>query len=242
MSIYKDIYVSKKEPLVVEIAEGTNGIDIELHVADWTIPTSATAQIYLEKPSGALIYNAASIEDNSIIISPTTQMTAEVGVNKGQLRIVNGTDILHTFIFYVKVYESIIDDSAIESQDEFTALEEALSAVSDMVTHTELQSKGAANKGVYFDANGAAQPMTYEVNSDVPANPVIEDTVTVSSLPMTVTKVGMTANHKAVYAYLGTPSAQTADWTVTPGNGSYTISGSISGSTTLNLTFVYIPA
>ena len=242
MSIYKDIYVSKKEPLVVEIAEGTNGIDIELHVADWTIPTSATAQIYLEKPSGSLIYNAASIEDNSIIISPTTQMTAEVGVNKGQLRIVNGTDILHTFIFYVKVYESIIDDSAIESQDEFTALEEALSAVSDVVTHTELQSKGAANKGVYFDASGIAQAMTYAVNSDVPAKPVIEDTVTVSSLPMTVTKTGMTANHKAVYAHLGTPSAQTADWTITPANGSYTISGSISGLTTLNLTFIYIPS
>jgi len=161
MSIYKDIYVSKKEPLVVEIAEGTNGIDIELHVADWTIPTSATAQIYLEKPSGALIYNAASIEDNSIIISPTTQMTAEVGVNKGQLRIVNGTDILHTFIFYVKVYESIIDDSAIESQDEFTALEEALSAVSDMVSHSELQGKGSATQPIYFDANGEAQITTY---------------------------------------------------------------------------------
>jgi hypothetical protein len=157
MNIYKDIYVSKKEPLVVEIAEGTNGIDIELHVADWTIPTSATAQIYLEKPSGALIYNAASIEDNSIIISPTTQMTAEVGVNKGQLRIVNGTDILHTFIFYVKVYESIIDDSAIESQDEFTALEEALAAVSDVVTHTELKNKGSATQPIYFDANGVPQ-------------------------------------------------------------------------------------
>lgn len=242
MSIYKDIYVSKKEPLVVEIAEGTNGIDIELHVADWTIPTSATAQIYLEKPSGALIYNAAAIEDNSIIISPTTQMTAEVGVNKGQLRIVNGTDILHTFIFYVKVYESIIDDSAIESQDEFTALEEALSAVSDVVTHTELQGNGSATKGVYFDASGVAQAMTYSVNSDVPEKPVIEDTVTVTSLPMTVTKAGMTARHKAIYAELGTPSAQTADWTITPGNGSYTISGSISGSTTLNLTFLYIPA
>lgn len=240
MSIYKDIYVSKKEPLVVEIAEGTNGIDIELHVADWTIPTSATAQIYLEKPSGALIYNAAAIEDNSIIISPTTQMTAEVGVNKGQLRIVNGTDILHTFIFYVKVYESIIDDSAIESQDEFTALEEALSAVSDVVTHSELQSVGAANKGVYFDSDGSAQPMTYEVNSDVPAKPVISQSVTVSSLPMTVNVTGITAQHKAIWAQLGTPSAQTSDWTITSASGQFTISGSISGSTTVTLVFLNV--
>lgn len=241
MSIYKDIYVSKKEPLVVEIAEGTNGIDIELHVADWTIPTSADAQIYLKKPSGALIYNAATIDDNSIIISPTTQMTAEVGINKGQLRIVNGTDILHSFIFYLKVEPSIIDDSAIESQDEFTALEEALSAVSDVVTHTELQGKGSAVKGVYFDANGAAQPMDYAVNSDVPTNPVITDSITVSSLPVTLTKTGMTARHKMIYAYLATPSAQVSDWTVTPAEGSYTISGSLSGSTDLDLVFVYVP-
>lgn len=70
---------------------------------------------------------------------------------------------------------------------------------------------------------------------------VIHDTVTVSSLPLTRTKEGMTAKHKMVYARLGTPSAQTADWTVTPAAGQYTISGSISGSTTVDLVFIYVP-
>ena len=43
-------------------------------------------------------------------------------------------------------------------------------------TIASLQNKGAANKGVYFDGDGNAQPMTYEVNKDVPANAVFTDT------------------------------------------------------------------
>lgn len=241
-SIYKQLYVSKKEPLVIEYTQGSNLLPISFEIMDWTIPTSSTAQIYVEKPSGALVFNAATVSGQNIIVQPTTQMTAEIGANKGQLLIVNGDKVLVSFGFILKVFESIIDSSAIESQDEFTALEEALSAVSDVVTHTELQSKGAANKGVYFDSDGSAQPMTYAVNSDVPAKPVISQSVNVSSLPMTVNVTGMTANHKAIWASFGTPSAQTADWTVTPANGSFTISGSISGSTSLDLVFVYIPA
>ena len=42
-------------------------------------------------------------------------------------------------------------------------------------TIDSLKSKGAANKGVYFDADGNAQPMTYELNCDVPANAVFTD-------------------------------------------------------------------
>lgn len=241
MSIYKDIYVSKKEPLVVEIAEGTNGIDIQLHVADWTIPTNATAQIYLEKPSGALIYNAASVEDNSIIISPTTQMTAEVGVNKGQLRIVNGTDILHSFIFYLKVEPSIIDDSAIESQDEFTALEEALSTVSDMVTHTELRGKGSAVQPVYFDADGVAQVIPFYINSSM--YPSIRRSVTTSTLPFTSTyHSDLTENHCVVYANVSPANRQLSNLQVETTNGYFTISGTISGQVTIDLIFMYVSA
>lgn len=59
---------------------------------------------------------------------------------------------------------------------------------------------------------------------------------TVSSLPKTVSNSVITQNHIVLYSELGTPSAQTGDWTVTTANGSVTISGSISGSTTLKLT------
>lgn len=61
------------------------------------------------------------------------------------------------------------------------------------------------------------------------------DCGTISSLPATVTDSVITDDMVAIKAELGTPSAQTADWTVTTSSGSLTISGSISGSTTCTL-------
>lgn len=62
--------------------------------------------------------------------------------------------------------------------------------------------------------------------------------VTVSSfsgLPQTVTNAKISADHVVVNSVLSNPSSQTSDWTVTTADGSLTISGSISGSTTLTL-------
>jgi len=58
---------------------------------------------------------------------------------------------------------------------------------------------------------------------------------TVSSLPINKNNSIIKANMKCVKAVLGTPSAQTGDWTVTTSNGSLTVDGTISGSTTLEI-------
>lgn len=63
----------------------------------------------------------------------------------------------------------------------------------------------------------------------------IIDITAFSSLPQTVTNASITANQVCIKAELGTPSAQTGDWTVTTSAGSLTLSGSISGSTTAKL-------
>lgn len=58
-----------------------------------------------------------------------------------------------------------------------------------------------------------------------------------SSLPQTVSNANIESDMVVVNSVLGTPSAQTADWTITTSNGSLTISGTsaISGSTTATL-------
>jgi len=58
---------------------------------------------------------------------------------------------------------------------------------------------------------------------------------TVSSLPKTVTNSNVEDDMVVLQATLGTPAAQLSDWTVSTSNGSLTISGTISGSTTLTL-------
>lgn len=61
------------------------------------------------------------------------------------------------------------------------------------------------------------------------------DCGSISSLPKTVSNARITNDMVVVKAVLGTPTAQTGDWTVTTVSGSLTISGTISGSTTLVL-------
>ena len=56
-----------------------------------------------------------------------------------------------------------------------------------------------------------------------------------SSLPATFYETAVTADHVCLKAELGTPSAQTGDWTVATSAGELNISGSISGSTTATL-------
>lgn len=56
-----------------------------------------------------------------------------------------------------------------------------------------------------------------------------------NSLPQTISNPLVESDMVVVNSVLGTPSAQTDDWTVATLNGSFTISGIISGSTTLTL-------
>lgn len=67
------------------------------------------------------------------------------------------------------------------------------------------------------------------------ATTLVLDVDSFSSLPQVVNDTNITADMVVVNSALGTPSAQTGDWTVTTSDGSLTIAGTISGSTTLKL-------
>ena len=69
---------------------------------------------------------------------------------------------------------------------------------------------------------------------DVMPTLVIE-IATLTALPKTVADERITADMVVVNSVLGTPSAQTSDWTVTTADGSVTVTGDISGSTALTL-------
>lgn len=76
------------------------------------------------------------------------------------------------------------------------------------------------------------------INSMVTAfnrNNLLIDIPSFNSLPQTVSHASITANHVVMHMTLGTPTAQTGEWTVTTSNGSLTITGTISGSTTAQL-------
>lgn len=67
------------------------------------------------------------------------------------------------------------------------------------------------------------------------SNVLVVTTSSFSSLPQTVSNSKITAKHVVLNSVLSNPSAQISDWTVSTSAGSLTISGSISGTTTLTL-------
>lgn len=132
--IEKDLYVEQYAlPVRIDIPQGTNVQQIKFSFRD--IVPAGTPRIYLEKPSGTEIYNNASDYDWDAVppyavFDTTTQMTAEHGQLPGQVRVTDSGDkILNSFPITVNVVESPSTDNAIESKDEFTALDDALAAV-----------------------------------------------------------------------------------------------------------------
>lgn len=64
---------------------------------------------------------------------------------------------------------------------------------------------------------------------------IVVEFASFSSLPKTIYDSAITADHVVIRDEVGTPSAMTSAWTVDTYDGSLTLSGSISGSTTLRL-------
>lgn len=71
-------------------------------------------------------------------------------------------------------------------------------------------------------------------------NNIVVSLASFSDLPQTISYAGMTANHVLVNTVLSNPSVQTGDWTVVTGTDTFTISGSMDGTTTATLYFVPI--
>lgn len=76
---------------------------------------------------------------------------------------------------------------------------------------------------------------TADLSAAVDAVKLLVVSGTISESNRTISNASITADMVVANAVIGTPSAQTGDWTVTTAAGSVTISGSISGSTTITL-------
>lgn len=74
------------------------------------------------------------------------------------------------------------------------------------------------------------------INSTISSLEVLKiDVASFSSLPQTVSDDRISGSHEVINSILSDPSAQTGDWTVTTSDGSMTIAGSISGTTTASI-------
>lgn len=113
----------------------------------------------------------------------------------------------------------------------------------DGTSYTTPSLRGASGYGM--PSGGAAGQIlrkrsaaNYDMEWRTPANAVTVDFGTVSSLPVTKTFAGVTADMVVAAQTFGNPSAFTEDLTVATSSGSITLSGKITGSSTVRLTLI----
>lgn len=134
------VYTAQEMPQqIYHAVQGDSGRRIVITFADLLIPAGAAAYYYVKKPSGLRIFNICSLgaiqngATNQVICPLTTQALAEVGPNIFQVQVISGSDIITTFAAVILVRETEVDDTAISSTNEFTALEQALQEVQDII-------------------------------------------------------------------------------------------------------------
>lgn len=139
------LFLERKDiPVKIDVVRNTNAIPISFHISDYQIPEGAEARIYLRKPSGAEVYNSAAIEENAVIVQPTTQMYAEDGEAIGQLQIIKDTTVATSFAIVFCVHKNIISDSAIVSKDEFGILDTLINQAREEIANAQ-NATSAAN-------------------------------------------------------------------------------------------------
>ena len=142
--IYKEIFLKQKNnKVIVQTTQYSNAIGILFAVADWDVPADALATMYIQKPSGTEVYTAGTVDGNDLQFTLTTQMTAEKGINYGQVKITSDGKVQNSFVFVLDVEECIIDDEAIASVDEFDALNTLINSVQSKIDAAEAATADA---------------------------------------------------------------------------------------------------
>lgn len=123
--------------------------------------TGNTVKIYGNKPDGKIIFNNLTILDYAkgiVLAELTNQALAKPGTLNAELVIygADGTEI-SSIPFGINVIKSIRNDSAIESQNEFTALSEAMQSLVEYDTYKQKVNDLELDK---LDKNGDSKDNT----------------------------------------------------------------------------------
>ena len=119
-------YERQTVPPIIPVVQGDTGRNVSFKLSDYEIPEDAEAAFYIQKPSGAAIYNTAEIvSSNNLLVSLDAQCLAEAGENYGQVRILLDDEVVTSFdfILLVKPFRGI---EAIESRTEMNIFDQAV--------------------------------------------------------------------------------------------------------------------
>lgn len=162
-------------------------------------------RLYAKKPDGTVSYLPGTLSGTAVEVELTNQLQALPGVVECELLIGTGAEMVSTPVFRLNVLPSNYDAAAIESSDEFGALETALQTVQQYDTRIaalEDVADGLGDASTYGVANDLTQQTAGENVLDAAQGKALGDRLT--------TAEGDIASLNDGFANLGTVKVITA--------------------------------
>lgn len=169
--IERDVFVTKnalKNP--IHYVRGTDLLPIVFHFRDFSIPSGATARVFVAKSDGNAVYDSVTIEGNDVTVDVTEQMFLVLGMTLMQISIFDGEEELVTFAQPVIVEPNLKAGDLPESTTDVSFLDDAIEQANQAVnTATKAASQAAqavqnANQAI-ADANEAISDLNEQIAS-----------------------------------------------------------------------------
>ncbi len=120
MNIQKkvEVYLDKKRNTrQIDVVQYSTGVQLVFVLMDFIAPEGTTATLYVQKPSGHIVYQEDNITVSSgtVTVDLENQAIVECGKVIYQLTLVNGEDEITTFASIMNVEKNYADSNAVES-------------------------------------------------------------------------------------------------------------------------------
>ena len=104
----------------------------------YMIPDGARAIVNIKKPDGKFVYNKCTYSGNEVTIDLTSQALAASGTAycNVEIRTADDTQIITSATFEIEIETTQRSDSAIESSNEFTAIEVKVNDLIEKISDT----------------------------------------------------------------------------------------------------------
>lgn len=158
-------------------------------------------RLYAKKPDGTVSYLPGTLSGTAVEVELTNQLQALPGVVECELQIGTGAEMVSTPVFRLNVLPSNYDAAAIESSDEFGALETALQTVQQYDTRIaalEDVADGLGDASTYGVANDLTQATAGENVLDAAQGKALGDRLTTAEGDIASLNDGYTQLNTAV--------------------------------------------
>ena len=124
----------------------------------YMIPDGARAIVNIKKPDGKFVYNKCTYSGNEVTIDLTSQALAASGTAycNVEIRTADDTQIITSATFEIEIETTQRSDSAIESSNEFTAIEVKVNDLIEKISDTNSAAVKAEQQRQQNEENRAA--------------------------------------------------------------------------------------